>query len=60
MTLQVGGISKNKLKTNMLMSPVGFRTKKGCSGVVQGEEIEHYRPSFSSERAPHITKSVTL
>jgi hypothetical protein len=37
----------------MLMSPV-------VSGCGRCSEKKNYRPDFSSERAPHITKSISL
>jgi hypothetical protein len=45
------------------MSPVGLRKEKGCASDLQQKkkkkDIENYRRDFSSERTPHITKSVT-
>jgi hypothetical protein len=44
------------------MSPVGLRPEKSCTGDVQQGKTKNknYRPDFSSERVPHITKSVTV
>jgi hypothetical protein len=44
----------------MLVSPTGLRTEKGCVGDVQHKKTENYRPDFSSERLPDITKFVTV
>jgi hypothetical protein len=48
----------------MFMNPVKLGPEKGCVGDVQPKkkqkENENYRPDFSSERAPHVTKSVTV
>jgi hypothetical protein len=44
----------------MLMNLIGRRPEKGCAGDAQQELYVIYRPEFSSERAPHINKSVTV
>jgi hypothetical protein len=41
------------------INPVGLRPEKISAGDVQQKKIENYTLDFSSERAPHITKSVT-
>jgi hypothetical protein len=42
----------------MLMRPVGLRSEKDYAGD-DPVKTENYRPDFSSQRAPHINKSVT-
>jgi hypothetical protein len=59
MTLQVGGVSKME-SIKYAHESVGLRTEKRCAGDVQQKNPENYRPDFSSERAPHVTKSVTV
>jgi hypothetical protein len=39
------------------MSPAGLRPKKDCAAE---ETTDNYRPDFSSERAPHINKPVSV
>jgi hypothetical protein len=39
----------------MLMSPVGFRSEKGCPA-----KTEKYRPDFSPERELHFNKPETV
>jgi hypothetical protein len=43
----------------MLMSLVGLRSEKGCSGDAL-QKTEHYRPDFLSEKVPHINKPATV
>jgi hypothetical protein len=43
----------------MLIRPVGLQFEKGCADDAQ-EKAEKYRPSFSSERAPHVTKCINV
>jgi hypothetical protein len=43
----------------MLKSSLQLRLKKSCAGDVQ-EKTENYRSDFSSERAPHINKPITV
>jgi hypothetical protein len=43
----------------MLMRLVGLGLEKGCAGDAPAK-TEKYRPDFSSERAPHIPKYVTV
>jgi hypothetical protein len=43
----------------MLMGSVGLRPEKGCVGDAQ-QKKKNPRLDFSSEREPHITKSVTV
>jgi hypothetical protein len=42
----------------MPMSPVELRSERDCT-VDARQKTENYRPDFSSERAPHMNKSVT-
>jgi hypothetical protein len=43
----------------MLMSPVGLRSEKDCSGDAR-QKLKTTDPDFSSERAPHKNKPKTV
>jgi hypothetical protein len=50
---------ENKYRDLVLISLVELRPEKGCAGNVQ-QKNENYIPDFSSERASHISKSVSV
>jgi hypothetical protein len=42
-----------------MLSPVGLKSEKGFDGDAR-QKTENYKPGFSSERAPHINKPITV